>query len=189
MTQPNLIYRLLDESDYFDLQVFCNKCNQLGYYNNKSFNAMHVAEMKLPFGAYHIGYDTDKEIIFNVAGIHHMPELHKNAYRILYRGACLPGYTTGKMGLKSSIQLVNIAPLQMSLMSSINPAAEFYTTTNNQKLPNNGKSFYLTQIYGPRLAKRGLLKLITKNFNYRGVDQVLWKIEKDRFCEYFQNNS
>ena len=39
-----------------------------------------------------IGIDESKDKIFNLAGVHHLPEVSNNAWRCLFRGAQLPGY-------------------------------------------------------------------------------------------------
>ena len=63
---------------------------------------------------------TSKDIIFNLAGVHHLPEVSPNAWRCLFRGAQLPGYAVSK-GIsknmfKTGYQLAYVLPMQIEFI-------------------------------------------------------------------------
>ena len=91
--KPELELRLLQESDHAKLLDFCNSCKKLGWDNNESFQAIKLDKMSMPHGQFFIGYDHSKDIIWNLAGVHRFPEVGEDAWRCLFRGAQLPGYS------------------------------------------------------------------------------------------------
>ena len=85
----------------------------------------------------------DIDIIFNLAGVHHLPEVTPNAWRCLFRGAQLPGYAVSK-GIsknmfKTGYQLAYVLPMQIEFIQNTYPDAEFYMSTNVDK-DGSGKS-------------------------------------------------
>ena len=172
----NILFRLLQDSDHNKLQEFCNRCDSLGYYNNSSFKAINLEKMKMPHGQFFVGYDVDKDIIFNLCGVHSMKELNTNAYRVFYRGATLPGYTTGQHSFRASYQLMEVLNMQIDFIININPAAEFYFTTNIEKSSTNGKSQRMNENMVPRVARTGIFTLVDDNFEYMYTKQKLWRV-------------
>lgn len=172
----NILFRILQDDDRSKLQDFCDTCNVLGYYNNSSFKAINLEKMKMPHGQFFVGYDLDKNIIFNLCGVHHMPELHKDAYRVFYRGATLPGYTTGEHSFRSSYQLTEILNMQIDFIKDVNPNADFYFTTNIEKSSTNGKSQRMNENMVPRVARTGIFTLVDDNFEYMYTKQKLWRV-------------
>ena len=116
--KPNYKIKLLETTDYTKLAKFCNECKSLGYENNKDFDAIKLDKIVLPYGQYYIVIDTDTDIIFNLAGVHHFPEIHENAYRCLFRTAQLPAYAPMvSMNLfKSSISFAYVMYEQIKLI-------------------------------------------------------------------------
>ena len=118
-----ITFRELLDSDLNKLQIFCDECKSLGYNNNASFDSIKLAKMKMPYGKYFIGIDDSKDKIFNLAGVHHLPEVSNNAWRCLFRGAQVPGYNLSK-GLTKNIfltgyQLSYILPLQINFIRKL----------------------------------------------------------------------
>lgn len=182
-----LTFRKLEETDLDALQQFCNTCSDLKYYNNSSFNSLKLDQMKMPYGQYFIGYDEDKNIIFNICGVHQMFEINDHAYRVFFRGASLPGYTTGKLGIKSSFQLVEILNMQIDFILKHEPNAEFYFTTNLKRSETNGKSQRMDELMTPRVARTGIFNIISEDFEYMYTRQRLWRVnipayKKWRLC-------
>jgi len=126
----NLTFRPLVDSDRLALATFCVECEKLGYENNKSFESIKLDKMKMPYGQFFVGLDQDKIVTF--AGVHHLPELGNNAWRCLFRGAQLPGYTpTWSINIfKSWIHLSHLLYYQIKLVQQLDPTAEFYISTN-----------------------------------------------------------
>jgi hypothetical protein len=165
-----ITFKKLETSDHDKLQVFLNACIDLGYENNKSFESIKLDKMIMPYGQFFIGLDEDK--IFTFAGIHIM-QPHK--YRCLFRGAGLPGYSTGLTGLRASYQFIYLLNMQIDFILAHDSQAEFYLTTNH--VQDNGKSSKMNKIWCPRITKQGVLKLVDDSFLYHNTLQSLWKID------------
>lgn len=190
--KPHLKIRLLVNSDYNRLKEFCDTCNSFGWINNSSFRNIKLEKMIMPYGQFFIGYDYEKDCIFNLAGVHHLPEISNNAYRCLFRGAQLPGYVLTnaftKNIFKTGYQLSYILPMQMDFIKAYNPKAEFYMTTNNQntKVDTAGKSKRMDIVMSKTLASSGVLEKFAENFELFNTQQTVWKINEE---EYYKQRS
>jgi hypothetical protein len=184
--KPNLEFRLLEEKDYSDLQVFCNYWKNKSIKNNDSFQSIKLEKIKMPYGQYFIGYDYDKKIIWNLAGIHQLPEIGNHAWRCLFRGAQLPGYGISS-GLtrdffKSGYQISYVLDWQMQFILDHDSKAEFYTSSNNTKNTTYfGRSQYLDQIAMPMLEKRGAFTRIHDDFELYNTRQSIWKVNRSAY--------
>lgn len=167
-------------NDHIKLRQFCDQCRKLGYDNNINFESMKVDKMYWPYGQYFFAADGDT--IFSVAGVHVLPEVNKNAYRCLFRGAGLPGYYTGKFGLRASYQFIYLLNMQIDFVLRHNPDAEFYLTTNVTDA--KGKSKKMNDVYCPKLMKQGVVDLVTDDFYFNYTVQSLWKINVFRYKEF-----
>jgi hypothetical protein len=172
-----LTFKLYDESDKEALAEFCRACFVLGYENNSSFKAM-----KIDTAQFFIGLDGDK--IFTVAGIHRLPEVNEHAWRCLFRGAQLPGYTPAwSMDIfKSGIHFSQLLYRQIRLIQELDSNAEFYISTN-VKSDTGAKSSRLNDIMMPRIAKMGIWDLHLADFMLYNVPQNLWKINVPVYME------
>lgn len=179
-----LQFRIFELSDTHKLQQFCDACANLGYENNKSFSAIKLDRMTMPYGQFFIGVDTDKDIIFNLSGVHHIPEVNANAYRVFYRGACLPGYTTGLGYIKNSFQLMVMLDQQINFILELNPSAEFYFTTNTHKSDSNAKSQRMDEVMTPRVARLGVFTKLRDNFDYQYTQQTLWRVNVQKYKQW-----
>lgn len=175
-----ITFRKLENTDYEILQEFCDKCRNLGYKNNSTFKDIKLDQMKMPYGQFFIG-EIDG-YIFNLAGVHHMPEINTNAYRCLFRGAVLPGYVTLRGGLKNSWQFTVTLNQQIDFILSLNPNAEFYLTSNKEQI--NGKSSVIDKVFNPKAEQLGIMDLIDSNFYYMYTEQRLWKINVDAYKQW-----
>jgi hypothetical protein len=178
--KPNLEIRLLTDDDLRDLDKFCLACKSLGLENNKDSQAIKLDKMSMPYGQYFIGYDTDRELIWNLAGIHHLPEVGPNVWRVLFRGAQLPGYAigTGKDFLRISYHWRYFLPLQIKYIQAGYPDAEFVVTTN-VKNSGAGKSDRLDKVVMPILVNQGIVTLLDKDVDLFYTKQNVWKINVD----------
>ena len=165
-----ITFRELLDSDLNKLQIFCDECKSLGYNNNASFNSIKLDKMQMPYGKYFIGIDDSKDKIFNLAGVHHLPEVSNNAWRCLFRGAQLPGYNLSK-GLTKNIfltgyQLSYILPLQINFIRKQYPDSVFYMSSNTPK------------------DKEGVLSLWQENFELFYTSQTIWEIDESKYWQY-----
>ena len=171
MDKPgNLTFKELTAADIPAIENFCAKCAELGYENNAS-----LASMKFSTAVFFGAFDDDK--IISLAGVHRLPEVNDRAWRCLFRGAQLPGYTP-QWSLdifKSGIHFSQFLYRQIKLVQDIDPQAEFYISTN-VKADTGVKSSRMNEVMMPRIAKRGIWDLHLENFELYHVPQNLWKV-------------
>ena len=177
--KPNLEIRLLTDSDYRDLEKFCLACQSLGLENNKDATAIKLDRMHMPYGQYFIGYDSERDCIWNLAGIHRLPELGPNIWRCLFRGAQLPGYALGtsKDFVKVSHHWRYFLPLQIRYIQAGYPDAEFVVTTNLNNA-SAGKSDRLDKVVMPVLLAQQLVNH-RGTFNLFNTEQNVWNINQN----------
>jgi hypothetical protein len=169
MDRPGkLIFKQLTNIDIPAIQEFCEKCSELGYENNASLTAM-----KFSSAVFFAAFDEDK--IISLAGIHKLPEINNRAWRCLFRGAQLPGYTPQwSMDIfKSGIHFSQFLYQQIKYVNDLD--AEFYITTNIDN-PKAGASSRLHKTMMPRLASQGYLELTMPSINLYNTEQSLWKV-------------
>lgn len=178
--KPNLEIRLLTDADYTDLDKFCIACRSLGLENNKDTTAIKLEKMFMPYGQYFIGYDTNHQCMWNLAGVHQLPEIGNNVWRVLFRGAQLPGYTLGvsKDFIKVSHHWRYFLPLQIQFIQAGFPDADFVVTTN-VKNSGAGKSDRLDKVVMPQLEEQGIVELIDKDLELFYTKQNVWRINLD----------
>jgi len=68
---------------------FCNKCKDLNYVNNSSFDSMKWYWKEVQW----VGTFKNDNLV-SLSGIHRFPEINKDAFRIMFRGATLPGISS-----------------------------------------------------------------------------------------------
>lgn len=68
------------------VQEFCNKCKDLNYMNNSSFESMKWYWGEVQW----VGTFLNDELV-SLSGVHKFPEINENAFRIMFRGVALPG--------------------------------------------------------------------------------------------------
>ena len=168
-----LKFRALTNNDKHAVQLFCNSQN---YSNNISLEKMKWEWC--PFWC--AAFDNDK--IVSIAGAHKLPEVSPNAFRLLFRGAQLPGYALGQGRdiFKSGIQLSYLLPLQITWATRQDPNAELYISTNINN--DGGKSQRMNNIIMPLLAKRGIWEL-DQEMELYNVPQNLWRINVLKYTE------
>lgn len=176
--KPNLQIQLLTDQDISNLETFCLTCKSLGLENNKDSAAIKLDKMTMPYGQYFIGYDTDNDCIWNLAGVHILPEVGNNTWRVLFRGAQLPGYAlgTGKDFLRISCHWRYFLPLQIEYIQAGYPDAKFVVTTNVLN-SNAGKSDRLDKTVMPLLLDRGIVSLHQENIELFNTKQNVWLID------------
>jgi hypothetical protein len=183
--KANLIFRLLTESDYPKLQTFCDYFKEQNLKNNDSFQSLKIDKMKMPYGQYFIGYDTDKDCIWNISGIHHLPEIHEHAYRAYFRNAILPGYRMGDMLTRDLFKLSYttsyILGMQIEFILKHDIQAEIFASSNNSNAKPFGRSQYIDVVIAPALGKRGVCSKAYDNFILFNTPQSIWKLNIDKY--------
>lgn len=171
-----LQYRFATPEDRPLVQQFCNSQN---FSNNTTLDKMKW-DWCLEVGAWTIA--TDNEKIVSIAGVHPLPEVNTNAYRCLFRGAQLPGYTlgTGRDIFKTGIQLSYLLDFQIGWAVEKNLNAELYISTNINN--DGGKSKRMNDTMMPLLAKRGIWEL-DRQMELYNVPQNLWRINVYTYME------
>lgn len=184
---PDLVFRLLEESDYPALQTFCDYFKEKGLKNNDSFESIKLDKMKMPYGQYFIGYDLKENRIWNLLGIHHLPEIHEHAWRCFFRGAQLPGYRLGT-ALTSDIfklgyQITYMIEMQIKFILEHDPGAEIFASTNTPKAETFARSQFIDQHIAPMLEHRGVFTKAREDFLLFNTPQSIWKLNIDKYFE------
>ena len=176
-----IVFRPLIDTDLPSLKNFCEECKKLGWENNESFESIKLDKMKMPYGQFFVGVIDEKIVTF--AGVHQFKEINNKAWRCLFRGAQLPGYTpsTNTNIFKSWIHLGYLLYYQIKFIQDLDNNSEFYITTNidNKKA---GVSSRLDKILMPKIEKQGIWNHYSQMALY-GVDQNIWKINVSRYME------
>lgn len=178
MDKPGkLKYKLLTLEDIPAVEQFCKKCQKLGYENNTSLESMKFHDAAF-FAAY------DQECIVSLAGVHRLPEVNERAWRCLFRGAQLPGYTPQwSMNIfKSGIHFSQFLYRQIKCVQAIDPSAEFYISTNLQST-TGAKSHRMNDVMMPKIAKMGVWHLHEENVMLYNILQNLWKVDVDTYMK------
>ncbi len=99
---------------------FCNKCKELNYVNNDSFDSMKWYWKEVQWvGTF------QNDVLVSMSGIHKFPEINNNAFRIMFRGGTLPGISSKFLNFKQ-------IPLQQEWAYLHNDSPEFYVTFNTK---------------------------------------------------------
>lgn len=175
-TLGKLQFRFATEKDRSLVEQFCKDQN---FSNNTSLDKMKW-EWCLEVGSWTVA--TDNEKIVSIAGVHPLPEVSEHAYRCLFRGAQLPGYTlgTGRDIFKTGIQLSYLLDLQIRWAIEKNINADLYISTNIND--DGGKSQRMNNTIMPLLAKRGIWEL-DRQMELYNVPQNLWRINVLTYME------
>jgi len=168
-----LTFRTLSKNDRDAVKIFCNSQS---YSNNTSLEKMKWDWCPFWCAAF------DQDRIISIAGAHELPEVSPNAYRLLFRGAQLPGYTlgTGRDIFKTGIQLSYLLDLQIGWAMEKDINADLYISTNIND--DGGKSQRMNNTIMPLLAKRGIWEL-DRQMELYNVPQNLWRINVHNYME------
>ncbi len=109
------LYPKLHDDIVFD---FCKKCEKLNYVNNNSFKSMKWYWKEVQW----VGTFSN-DVLISISGIHPFPEVNQNAFRIMFRGATLPGKSSTFLNFEQ-------VPLKKEWAFLRNENAEFYVTFN-----------------------------------------------------------
>jgi len=171
----------LSEVDVFSVKDFCEECNKLGLQNNKS-----LERMKWDTATWFAALDESK--IYSIAGYHKL-NIDEHSYRVLFRGAQLPGYkpnTFSKDVYASVVHWTYLLEAQINDILKQDPQAKLYISTNIDKNNDAPSSHKLTSMMTPLLIKRKLLSLEYENIDLYFTKQNLYRVNVE---EYFKQRS
>ena len=158
------------------LETFCKEAEELGYTNNSSLKAMKYEWCK-DYGEYFCAIEDDK--IISVAGCHPLPEINDKAWRVMFRGAQLPGYNK-LVGLNkyhmSAITWREILPAQIQFCDT----DELYITTNVD-YDASGKMNKIHRLF-KSLHKLGMVDYQGRVFLYQ-TEQSVWKLNINEYTK------
>ena len=157
------------------LRSFCQKAEALGYENNSSLDAMKF-DWCQEIGKWLCAIENDE--IIAVAGCHPLPEVSKNAWRIMFRGCELPKKDNFKglgKGDWNSITQREMIPYFINYC----PTKEIYITTNIDNEHSNGKASRNHRLMG-LLAKQGILDWHS-NITLYYPEQTVWKLNIEEY--------
>mgnify|MGYP001586018130 CR=1 FL=1 len=170
-----IIVPLIDEL-IPELEIFCDKAKELGYNNNSSLEAMKYDWCKKQ-GEYFCAI-VDNDIVA-VAGCHPLPEINDKAWRVMFRGAQLPGYNKS-FGLNkyhmSAITWREILPAQIQFCDT----DELYITTNVE-YDASGKMNKIHRLF-KSLHKLGMVNYHGRVFLYQ-TEQSVWKLNINEYTK------
>ena len=175
-----LVVKLLDE-DKLLVKEFCNQCKVLNFQNNENLNKMKW-EWGLNNGGWFAAIADNK--IYSLAGYHKLDAA--NSYRVLFRGAQLPGYGSKRVSKNIFSIMVHWTYLlneQIKEILSLDPSAKIYISTNVDKNNDAPSSYKLSSTMAPLLVKQNLLSLEQENVELYYTKQNLWRLNIN---EYFK---
>ena len=157
------------------LRSFCQKAEALGYENNSSLDAMKF-DWCQEIGKWLCAIENDE--IIAVAGCHPLPEVSKNAWRIMFRGCELPKKDNFKglgKGDWNSITQREMIPRFIDWC----PSNQLYITTNTYHEHSNGKAARNHRLMG-LLAKQKILDKHSEMMLYY-TEQTVWKLNIEEY--------
>jgi hypothetical protein len=175
--------RVATNSDIQLIETFCKECKELGFLNNQDLKSIKWDWIQ-SVGKYYIGIDPTLDKIVTMAGYHPLPEIDNHSWRILFRGAQLPGYALGafsKNQLKTSVHFAHILYHQINDILERDSAAKLYMSTNVVDNNDAPKSARLNRSTTPVLEKQGLITLEVKDIELYSTRQNLWRINVDEY--------
>tara|TARA_Y100001980_G_C14538900_1_gene316211 strand:- start:1327 stop:1860 length:534 start_codon:yes stop_codon:yes gene_type:complete len=168
--------------DISDLQIYCEKCRDLGWINNSSLERLNIDMMTENQGAYFGIYENNE--IVSIAGIYKFHELYPDDWRMFYRTATLPGKAKNK-GLHRGTGLRGRLYINEFLKYTNN--GNLYLTTNIK----NGDWENITR-YHRALEKESSQKDSYVHYhdkvNLYEREQVIWKLDNEQYYQRTQKH-
>jgi len=170
------------KQDSKDLQDFMQSCDNLGYYNNNSLQAMKFTWCLGLGGNWFVTYDKDK--IVGISGVHPW----KNGIRALFRGAQLYSIPGGLSKFHMNCWMFRY---HLPLVIDMYPDKPIYITTNTET-DASGKMLKLNKLYF-YLEKCNMVEHSGEQ-EVMGVMQNVWRLNKQKYLDirsretYFERN-
>lgn len=164
------------------LEKFCKLCQEQGYKNNQSLDAIKLEWCLDQGGQFFLTYIDD--IIVSISGCHPLPEISKDTYRILFRGATLHQYQN-HLGIMSKTHMTSIPfythiPLAINWTNLLgNKQLVITTNWDNSNVVSMNKSHKVLGL----LAKQGIVDCLIEKTELFYTEQTVWQLNKDRYTE------
>ena len=168
----------LNIKDEILVEEFCKECDLLNFKNNSS-----LEKMKWHFGLENGGWFAAmfENKIYSLAGYH---KFDINSYRVLFRGAQLPGHNPTIVSKNIFSVMVHWTYLLHEQIKEImlkDQNAKIYISTNVEENVDAPTSHRLSKSMAPLLAKRGLLNLEKKDIILYNTRQHLWRLNVEQY--------
>ena len=183
-SNKNILVKKATEVDIPLVIEFCNDCKKYGFLNNIS-----LSHIKWDTSQFFIGIDVSLNKIITLAGYHQLLDIDNHSWRVLFRGAQLPGYSTNivsKNPLKTIIHVGHLLHYQLLEILDIDNDAKCYISTNIESNKNAPTSYRLNSLICPLMEKQKILTLEQANIELYYTRQNLWRVNVD---EYFRQRS
>ena len=158
-----------------DIEIFCTKCAELGYENNRDLQAMKYEWCLDNGGAWWAVYEED--YIVSVAGAHPF----QGGYRFLFRGAQIKGNPGLSKTHRTSIPWATIMPEQISWASGVSTSETPAWITTNVSHDASGKMNRIHKSFTV-MAKGGMFEYIGDEEVFY-TQQSIWKLNNDKYFE------
>jgi hypothetical protein len=159
---------------------FCKACEEPGYKNNTSIEAMKLDWCLAVGGQFFLTYFKNK--LVSVSGCHPLPEVDDRTYRLMFRGVALPEYQNFSNVVSKT--MLNSATFYYHVPRQINWAKiqgydSFVITTNsdNPEIKSMNKSHRALRA----LSYQGLVDCIAENMTLFYTEQSVWKLNVGKF--------
>lgn len=162
------------------LEKFCKSCQEQGYKNNQSLDAIKLEWCLDHGGQFFLTYLDD--VIISISGCHPLPEVGTDVYRILFRGATLEQYQN-HLGITSKTHMTSIPfythiPLAIDWVKR-NKRLVITTNWNNPTIVSMNKSHRVLGL----LAKQGIVDCLIEKTELFYTEQTVWQLNTDRYLE------
>lgn len=163
------------------VEEFCQECKLEGYKNNDSLKSMKLDWCLKLGGQFTLTYFDDK--LISLSGCHPLPEAGENVYRILFRGATLPGYQNWQGTLSkthmNSIPFYYHIPRQINWARMAGYSDTVVTTNHNNKdgIQSMNKSHRVFRL----LEKQGIVTCLYENLWLFNNQQSVWSLNVDNY--------
>ncbi len=168
--------KTLEQEDYSALNNYCLTCREEGVINNASPEKMKIGVFKNE--KWWVVYDLHIRQIVSVAGVHLIPELSQDTWRIMHRLATIKAYR-GRAGALSKDQRAcfgwgRMLPLQINYCRDMGAKKIIFTT--NAGSDGDIRSLKQNKICELVFEKLGMAKKIeTRTLFY--VKQNIWEVQ------------
>jgi hypothetical protein len=163
------------------VEEFCQACKLVGYKNNDSVKSMRLDWCLKLGGQFFLTYFDGK--LISLSGCHPLPEAGENIYRILFRGATLPGYqnlhgTLSKTHM-NSIPFYYHVPRQVNWANTLGHNTYAITTNHSNKdsIQSMSKSHRVLGL----LEKQNLVTCLQHDLWLFNNVQSVWSLNLDTY--------
>ena len=162
------------------LEKFCSMCQMQGYKNNESFDTMRLEWCLDQGGQFFLTY-LDNDII-SVSGCHPLPQVGKDVYRVLFRGATLKEHQN-HLGVISKTHMTSIPfythiPLAIDWIKPYGDKKLVITTNwNNPEIASMNKSHNVLGL----LARQGIVDCLVEKIDLFYTEQTVWQLNVDKY--------